>query len=215
MEDLRAQPGRLDQVCAGCRAWQGHCKALRRQHADAAASSACAMRADLAVLTQKLSEARSEAASLADELAESRHVCADMQRMLSRCQAGLPQPVIPLHEYLDLSPDTLVRIEQAQSMSPLSSGSSAHAAPGLAHGIDLAAGALLPADITCAEQDTIGMHAARKLYSIAASVAGSEESCLPTRQCEGAADIDGMLQSLEIMLKPPSRCAAGSFRSDS
>ena len=215
MQDLRAQSGHLDQVCSGCRAWQGHCEALRRQHADVTASSARAMRADLAMLTQQLSEARSEAASLADELADSRHVCADMQGMLSRCQAGLPQPIIPLHEYLDLSPDTLVRIEQAQAMSPLSSGSSAHAAPDLAHRIDFAAGALLPADCSCAEQDTASMHAARELYSIAASVASSEESCLPTGRCEGAADIDGMLQSLEATLKHPSRHAAHASKFDS
>ena len=202
MQDLRAKPGRSDQICAGCRAWQSHCETLRRQHADAAASSARAMRADLAVITQQLSEARSEASSLADELADSRHVCADMQHMLSRCRAELPQPVIPLHEYLDLSPDTLLSIEQEQAISALSSGSSGHAAP------DLAAGALLPADLTCAEQDVASMHAAQDLYSAASSMAGSEESCMPTGQCEGAADIDGMLQSLEAMPKHPSSHAA-------
>ena len=202
MQDLRAQSGHLDQVCTGCRAWQGHCEALRRQHADVTASSARAMRADLAMLMQQLSEARSEAASLADELADSRHVCADMQGMISRCQAGLPQPIIPLHEYLDLSPVTLHSIEQAQAISPLSSASFTHATP------DLAA-CLLPADLTCAEQDTAGMHAAQDLYSAAASVTGSEGGCLPTGRCEGAADVDGMLQSLEAMLKHPSRRAAG------
>ena len=208
MQDLRAKPGRGDQICAGCRAWQSHCEALRRQHADMAASLARDMRANLAALTQQLSEARSEAISLADELADSRHVCVDMQRMLSRCQAELPQPVIPLHEYLDLSPDTLLSIEQAQSVSPLSSGSSAYAAPDLPHGPGLVAGASLPANLTCTEEDTAGIHAARDLYSIAYSVEGSEDICLPTRQCEGAADIDGMLQNLEAMLKHPSRRAA-------
>ena len=209
MQDLRAKSGRDDQICAGCRAWQSHCETLRRQHADVTASSARNMRADLAVLTQQLSEVRSEAASLADELADSRHVCADMQRMLSRCCTELPQPVIPLHEYLDLSPDALLSIEQAQAMSPLSSGSSTHVASGLLHGTGPAAGALLPADLLCAEQDMAGMHAARDLFSTGASVEGSENSCSPTRRSEGAADIDGMLQNLEAMLKHPSRCAAG------
>ena len=208
-QDLCAQTGHVDQVCPGCMAWQSHCEALRRQHADAAASSARGMRAELAVLTQQLSEARREAASLADELADSRQVCTDMQNMLSRYRAGLAQPVIPLHDYLDPSPDILFSTEHAQAMSQLSLGATAHTGPGLAHQTGLAAGALPPADCACAEQDVTGMHAAWSLYSKATSVAGSEEGCLPTMPCTGAADIDGMLHSLEAMLKHPSCCAEG------
>jgi len=115
------------QTCAGCSKWQCRYALLQQQRDVHTAESAQSMRTEISMLTQRLSEAQHDAASLAADLAQSQRACAHMQRQLSsqhaKCLTEQQHAVIPLGEYLDLSRDTLLCTEAIRAMSLGSSDS--------------------------------------------------------------------------------------------
>lgn len=119
--------GALQQTCPGCSRWQCRYALLQQQHDAQSAESAQSMRAETSMLTQRLSEAQHDAASLAADLAQSQRTCAHMQRQLSSQHAEFlteqQHAVIPLGEYLDLNRDTLLCTEAIQAISLGSSDS--------------------------------------------------------------------------------------------
>ena len=196
------------QNCTGCRQWQRHCAKVQDQLEAHAAESARAMRAEVAALTQQLSEAQHEAANPAANLAHSQRTCMGMQCQLISLQTGPPleqqHAIIPLGEYLNMTEGSLLCPEHIQAIdldfSEAESGDSQDLP--LAQQLRMAEGSgAASAGVTPAKpvfrQDA-------RLHSAAPSVTDSDGSCLPARGCHGPADVDSMLQALEDVLQHAS-----------
>ena len=199
------QEGAAQQACTGCQQWQRRCAQLQRQR-EADAESAHNMRTEAALLTQQLSEAQHEAASLAADMAQSQRTCMHLQQQLILLQA---QPsceqqhaVIPLGEYLNISGDSLLCPEQIHAISLGSSEARSTDSQDwlLAQQLSTAASSK-KASARMASAEPVYRREAH-MHSSAASMANSEASQSSGHVCHGPADVDSMLAALEDVLQP-------------